>query len=166
MQCWQDIAQFQQFLQCMLSQAGPVPLQGVTDGSNAKSGYIGEFMTAISTMPFAAYPANNTGVVSTIVIPPGDWDLRGSMQFSAWFGYAGFNLSPVPAGVSNAMTGGLGVGVPGTQVVDLAVINGATARGSFTVPTLLAFKWWVDQSQDSALLAGTANLTIDARRVR
>jgi hypothetical protein len=162
MQCWQDIAQFQQFLKCMLSQMGPYPMQGVTDGSDAAAGVIGEFMTGTSSMAYAA-SVLTTGNVSPLVLSPGDWDIWASMSTTGPFGGAAFNLNPAPAGMSNILRAWVG-SYGATTFADGTVV-GPYARGSFTVPTLLPFSIQVDNTP-GAEPAGTATLVVSARRRR
>lgn len=164
MDCWQQISQYQQFLMCMLSQMGPIPLQGVTDGSDAKAGNIGEFMTGSAVVAYAVYPANTIGNAAVMVLPPGDWDLWAYLDFSGPIGGAQYYLSPVPTGVSNNMMAVLGPLTTGAH--SIARIVGPYARGSFTVPTLLPFYVNVNQSFDASLLAGSATMSVEARRRR
>jgi hypothetical protein len=162
MDCWQQISQFQQFLQCMLSQMGPVPLQGVTDGSDAKAGYIGEYMKASVNVNYAASVVTTT-TASVIVIPPGDWNLWAYGQISAPVGSVFYEASPMPAGLSNALGSYIGSGDPAAATY--ASPNTPVARGSFTVPTLIAFSVRVDQLTGS-LPAGYMILSVEARRMR
>jgi hypothetical protein len=162
MQCWQDLAQFQQFLICMLSQAGPFPMQGVTDGSDAKAGMIGEWITGNSTVAYAAYPAVTDSTVSTLVLSPGDWDIWAYMYLTTAFGASSFTLSLLPTGFSDNLTGIAGA----LGQAELNIIIGNQVRANVTVPTLTSFKIHVDQSGNSALLAGNAQLTVNARRRR
>jgi hypothetical protein len=164
MQCWQDIAQFQQFLQCMLSQMGPYPVQGVTDGSDAKAGNIGEYIIMNATMAYAANPASTQQTISVGVLPPGDWDLTSFLSASTNVGGAGFYLSPAPAGMSNNMAGGQWQLASGST--ESVAINGRAARGSFSVPSLLPFTIIIDQAFATGLPAGTATFTVEARRMR
>jgi hypothetical protein len=166
MQCWQDIAQFQQFLICMLSQAGPFPMQGVTDGSDAKPGMIGEFVSLTGSMSYAANPAVTQQIVSVGVLSPGDWQITSWLGATTPVGLAEFSLSPTPAGVSNSMLGISWQVVSGVATSQDLTINSTQARGSFTVPTLLPFSITINQSTATGLLAGTAILTVQARRVR
>jgi hypothetical protein len=84
MQCWQDIAQFQQFLQCMLSQMGPIPMKGVTDGSVALAGNIGEVVTQESTGQVAT--GTTSQVASVLTLPPGDWFINSWISLSSLSG--------------------------------------------------------------------------------
>ncbi len=58
-----------------------MPIMGVTDGSNAAAGQIGEYISASNT----AGSALTTGVglnVATLPLPPGDWDVWGQTIFA------------------------------------------------------------------------------------
>lgn len=60
-----------------------INLKGVTDGSNAPSGYVGEFIS--STVLFASAVGIASGVpanVTSISLPAGDWDVWGNIGFS------------------------------------------------------------------------------------
>jgi hypothetical protein len=165
MQCWQDIAQFQQFLQCMLSQMGPLALQGVTDGSVAKAGQVGEVIRGSSSQTYLGNPTATQWVPqSPLVVPPGDWNLWAYMSFSTGIGGCEFLLSPQPAGVSNPMTGQSFV--TGTTVLQSVNIIGQMAVGSFSVPTLLTFGGNINNSTDAGIVGGTGILTVEGRRMR
>jgi hypothetical protein len=165
MQCWQDIAQFQQFLMAMLSQMGPYPMQGVTDGSDAKPGMIGEYVTGAGSLNYAANPAVTTGTVSPLVLSPGDWNITTWLYMTSPYGEAAFWLDPRPVGNSNLLRGAV-AGVTAISSVNTSVVVGQTGRGSYTVPTLLAFSVTIDQSTSAALTAGTASVVVEARRMR
>jgi hypothetical protein len=167
MQCWQDIAQFQQFLLAMLSQAGPVPLQGVTDGSIAKAGYIGEtmFTTVQGTFPNTA---NFTQNISALVLPPGDWDISVFVQLvAAYTSGTYFYLNPLPAGIANDMrcvTGAVNTSI-GADLVDQSM-TGPVAQANVTVPTLLAFTMVTNYAGATTQPAGTFYWQTYARRMR
>jgi hypothetical protein len=151
MQCWQDISQFQQFLMAMLSQMGPYPVQGVTDGSDAKPGNIGEFVKFNGTLSFLSTSAVQT--ISLGVLSPGDWDLWGfAGGWSVPVNESEIYLSPTPTGFSNNMIGFmLGEWMP--------LMN---ARASIIVPTLLAFS----SNVVGTSAAGTGTISVEARRRR
>jgi hypothetical protein len=156
MSCWSDVSQFQQFLQCMLAQLGPLAIQGVTDGSSALPGNVGEFATATVQINFPA-SASTVTPIQPIVISPGDWDISAFMVPSVAVNFLGFVLSPVPAGMSNNMQA-----QQGNAGVDLATVSGPLARGNFTVPTLLPFTVTVS----ATATAGYYYFTVSARRRR
>lgn len=148
------------------------PIVGVTDGSDAGPGEVGEFVTTDGFTNYAAYPAATVGNISLIVMQPGDWDMWISAIFTTDVGGAFFQLpAPLPVGVSNSMVGytalaaSVGSQAGGTGVEGVVVI-GQYARGSFAVPTLLAFVTRVDQSSNNTLPAGTMQLHFEARRRR
>lgn len=146
---------------------GSGPILGVTDGSNAAPGEVGEFIQLTGQLAYAAYPTNTTGVISLGVIPPGDWDFDVSVYYSSFIGGTNFILSPGPAGISNGMAGisaELSFTTPGT--FENVLVIGQAARGSFAVPSLMAFGIQVNQGQASGLAAGTATMYLEARRAR
>jgi hypothetical protein len=159
MQCWQDIAQFQQFLICMLSQAGPFPMQGVTDGSDAKAGYIGEFIMFTPSFSFPATAQHQ--ILSVGVLSPGDWDCHVNATTPDSVTELGFSLNPAPTGFSSNMTGGLAL-ISGSEVIN---VIGSSARASLTVPTLLPFDISSNLTGTGGS-AGTGTLTFTARRMR
>lgn len=144
------------------------PIIGVTDGSDAGPGEVGEFITAQGSMSYAPYPTDTANSISLIVVQPGDWDFTISASFSTLIGGAVFELRPWPViGMSNQMVGYMSsVGdVPGIDFGTLII--GQSARGSFSVPTLLAFYCQVYMSGDSNLTTGgTMDLRIEGRRRR
>ena len=60
-----------------LASALPKIAQGATDGSNAGSGIIGEYIESYIDTPFSITSGVNTDVTS-IALTPGDWLLNGS----------------------------------------------------------------------------------------
>lgn len=140
-------------------------LAGVTDGSNAAPGYVGEFITGNSAFnyPAATYTTFN---LTPLVMPAGDWNMWAFMGVSTAIDSATFYLNPIPLGVSNGMGALSGVkGTPTGPVSELATMVCPMARGSFSVPTALAFFAAVDQTAGS-LPAGNGYLNVNARRVR
>jgi hypothetical protein len=166
MQCWQDLSQFQQFLLAMLSQMGSIPFQGVTDGSDAKAGIIGEYIVMRGSAPYAAYPTNTTASISVGVLPPGDWNVTATMVSTTLVGSADFHLAPQPTGMSNEMWGVANAFTSGGVSEQNISLNAQAARGSFSVPTLLAFTIDIGQSAAASLPAGTATVQVEARRMR
>lgn len=146
--------------------AGSGPILGVTDGSDAQPGQVGEFVSASSSIPYTAYPTATQVVVSSIVLQPGDWDVWGLVTFTTNIGIAALYLSPQPAGLSNAMVAINAVSAPGVQTQEMISLTIPTARASVAVPTLLAFTFAIYQNLDAALPAGTATFNVEARRTR
>lgn len=143
------------------------PIIGVTDGSSAAPGQVGEYISSSTSIAYAAYPAVTTQVVSALVVQPGDWDLWATMSMSTSFGGALFNLSPIPAGISDDLAAINAVTAAMTATAaEFNSLNAQAVRGNFSVPTLLAFNVNINQSFTSGLLAGTATLKVRGRRRR
>jgi hypothetical protein len=164
MQCWQDIAQFQQFLMAMLSQMGPYPVQGVTDGSVAKPGNIGEFLVASATTAWSI--ATTTSVnqtVSVLVVPPGDWNVQVQVDVNFTFSGGFFNLSPVPAGLVGPLSGSIfGGGAAGQSNISM---NSNVAQLTVSVPTLLPV--YISLLNETAgTVTGNTDTWATARRMR
>jgi hypothetical protein len=136
------------------------PLLGVTDGSNAPAGYVGEFAEMTVTVAYAASPTITNQTVSTLVLTAGDWNIWAYAEYTVGVGFASFTQTPQATGTSNGVHGQVGGG-GGTD----DGVMGSLVRGSFSLPTALPFQVYVDQSQ-AGLLAGTFYLTVNARRVR
>ena len=59
---------------------GPVPLVGVTDGSNAAAGNVGEYVSSlIHPSPGVSITNNVTKTITQITLQAGDWDLWGEL---------------------------------------------------------------------------------------
>jgi hypothetical protein len=164
MQCWQDIAQFQQFLQCMLSQMGPYPVQGVTDGSAALPGNIGEYMdfTVTQSVTLVASVSQivnfNMGVLS-----PGDWDVMAFLTPSLELNVVTYVLSPQPTGFSTNMAASQATTAGPMQPEIWATLASARARASITVPTLIVFAVNLGSQVAST---GNVSMNVTARRMR
>jgi hypothetical protein len=146
------------------------PIIGVVDGSAAAPGEVGEFITALGTFNYTAYPNTSQENITLLNLPPGDWDAEASASFTTAVGAVFFALAqPVPTGASNSMVGFAGDFGPAAgmaaDVLDVALI-GQTARLSFANPTPLIFVLQVDQATNSSLLAGTMTIRIECRRRR
>jgi hypothetical protein len=118
------------------------PIIGVTDGSTAQPGEVGEYLQGIidyTNVP--APPGGVDGVVSAIVtpliLPPGDWDVE--VTFRAGYGLNSFfaSLTPLPTGVTSAFV------IAATPEVDMRFFDwtfqGPRGAANVSVPTLLAF---------------------------
>lgn len=163
-QCWSEMQKFKQMLKEVIADMGPLPLRGAVDGKPAQPGMVGEFISQTTTVPVAA--GNNLYNVSSIIMPPGDWDIQAQAVFHFALQGAWFVLSPVPPGISDPANQMQGWSVTG-QIGDPEVSYGlqvlsARTQGLFTVPTLLPFA--VTVSQASA--AGNFDFLVTARRMR
>lgn len=76
---------------------------GVVDGSDAKAGDIGEYLTVEGlgvTVPGAGYVN-----VAVLALTAGDWDVSGAVEFVAGGGVTGFNVLASISTVSAAPSG-------------------------------------------------------------
>jgi len=135
-------------------------IQGVTDGSNAAAGMVGEFLTA-TTGPTALGTNAWTGQVS-LSLTAGDWEVWGAGQFGVSGGVTALAVgvsatqSAQPAWFQGSSLGG----ATGVQWTGTNTIDATRQRFNLTATTTI----WVNAYQTN----GTANVTtvIYARRVR
>lgn len=153
--CWNDSQALTDFLEQVITDiftnnpgiipspppsAGSGPIIGVTDGSNAAPGEVGEFVQTSTIVSFTA--AAQTQSINAAILQPGDWDAWCSFLPTAWVAGCQFILSPQPTGVSSTMQGidnseTVVTGVPVSENDN--VVLGIPARASISVPTLFAF---------------------------
>ena len=164
--CWNQIAQLKSIIQQIMNDmGGPIntgPIQGVVDGSSAKPGEVGEFMSGAANFAFTGASGSFVGNLSPLVLPPGDWDIRAFATDSTGVTNFAFNLNPTPAGMSNQLYANSGIG--SATFADLFGALIAVGRGNFAVPTLLPVK--VGVYNQAAGTAGAITLTVEARRMR
>lgn len=139
---------------------------GVTDGSNASAGQVGEYLTA---------NGSNAGLVSlaqtdiaTLTLTAGDWDVTGSaliqpaganvLAVDMWLNTVANTLAgPMNAGIQAYTPGPVGVLAAVTQVV-------GPARYSVAAPATLAVHLGCRANFPSGTVSATAFMR--ARRVR
>jgi hypothetical protein len=146
--------------------AGPNTLPpGVTDGSNAAAGQIGEFQSASNTTGAPVTSTVRSNVVS-IALPAGDWDVWGAVYFALTTG-SSTNMQGWISPVSNSLPSGYG-GVPGTVIMVGAgftngcQLNTGTVRYSLTATTTLYLGVYNNFTGGTCTVTGT----IMARRAR
>jgi hypothetical protein len=81
---------------------------GVTDGSNAIAGQVGEVISSLVTTGVPLTSAA-TATITSIVIPPGDWDVSGESWIAVGTGGATVALSALNTTAANVGTIGLNV---------------------------------------------------------
>jgi hypothetical protein len=73
---------------------GPIPLIGVTDGSTAAAGNVGEYLSSLKTV--SAGVAISTSVatqITSLTLTAGDWDLWGEVAFDNPVGAGAFTYA-------------------------------------------------------------------------
>jgi hypothetical protein len=137
-QCWSQVEMLKKIVADIIGEiGGPIktgPIQGVTDGSNAQPGEVGEYYQNIMNVNFNS--GTQTQNVAAGVLPPGDWDAYAMFIADLALSTAAFYLVPQPAGVSHNMGGVWNVGSP---TVAQITANASPARANLVVPTLFNF---------------------------
>jgi len=138
------------FAQCLVEaiakSGSSVPLIGVTNGSDAQPGQVGEFFAP----PAVAFPVpagNNTVNITTGVLQPGDWDLWSDAAPGGAVQVLYFSLNPQPPGFSSN-GGGYSESSGGAANATL----GLPTRALISVPTLLA---WTITTQAATAVTGS-----------
>jgi hypothetical protein len=140
---------------------------GVTDGSDAAPGHIGEFLSA-SVQPGSPLVATSNVVmnITTLTLPPGDWDLQGQVATLASSGghiqHMQMWMSPTSATVPTGFVGGFHeVGGIATGGSEQLVLPSGRMRQSLAAQTVIYL---------STKVTFTGSLSaygfISARRVR
>jgi hypothetical protein len=166
--CWRQVAELKHIIRQVVTD---MKLDmGVTDGSQAKPGEIGEVMATQVKGTFLATP--QTQLISTLVLSPGDWQVSAACYLNvttnAMTG-AQFNLSPLPVGaqtdISAAVWSPSTATDPDLWTVQLSSIPTAV---NVTVPTLLAFSLQTNNTSTGspATGPGTWAFNVQARRMR
>jgi hypothetical protein len=148
----------QAIVEAIAASGSNVPLIGVTNGSDAQPGQVGQWQETDQTGAITGALAQT--VTTSITLPAGDWDLWGLLTSSTIVTDAQFRVpQPLPAGMSGdlysyiAVPGGAEISVPST-----------TVRVLTAVPVLIPFTLIFNTI--SAGTAGTYEFATKARRVR
>lgn len=152
--------EFQQTLaNAVLASGAALPLIGVTNGTPAQAGQVGEFVQFTNTINIAGTGSQERTVFTAGVLQPGDWDLEMFVQPLIGMTLVSVTLDPQPVGLSNTIW--VGFSIAGATAEGVGALPGPYARGLFSVPTLLPVL-----SIMAASTAGTALFTLNARRRR
>jgi hypothetical protein len=143
-----------------------LPRAGVTDGSNAPAGQIGEIVVGASGSSAGISPSTPINVIA-ITLSPGDWDVWGE----AWFTFSTTNPGTVIGSiniVSNTLPTGISFNTAFTQINVAPGVIGTTTiplgpcRQSLTVSTPV----YVVAEVGASSVGGGVEGKIMARRVR
>ena len=136
-----------------------LPLTGVTNGSDAQPGQVGEWVE------YVAEPAYSGAIDQTVVAPmgvlnPGDWDYWFQVSPSNTTTTVAAYINPLPPGFTSGLFATVDAGT-GSQATTLV---SSTGRALISVPSLVTLQLsmnWVAVSPP-----GTANCVFMARRRR
>jgi hypothetical protein len=127
--------------------------KGVTDGSEATAGHLGEYLTASGS---AGLTNNATVTVASLTLPAGDWDVTGGVTFTI----SGAASSHYAVGID---------GVFGTEIIATIPtgsgtwrLPAGTVRRNVTADTAVTLVALAGFSSGTVSAAGT----IQARRMR
>jgi hypothetical protein len=137
-----------------------VPLIGVTNGSDAQPGQVGEFHAFTITVNFGTGTVQQTINMGTL--QPGDWDVWAWAQpgivAPSVVEDMSFYLFPQPAGFSNTLSGAIWDATSGGN---LNVVVSSTCRASISAPVPLVFNF-----ETITTGAGNATFQVEMRRAR
>jgi hypothetical protein len=146
---------------------GPVPLVGVTDGSNAAAGNIGEYLHSFVLAGAAVNILNNTDTqITSLALTAGDWDLYGEIFFQP----NAATITQVTGAIGTSVNSGPTVPndgadrqqIPGQSLSSFVSTNALRTRVSITAPATYILTGYV-------LFTGTSVAgygALRARRVR
>lgn len=146
-------------------------IQGVVDGSNAPTGFIGEYLTA---SPVSNVTPGSSGAfinVTSLTLTPGDWDVWGNLNVSTGSAtsvttFEG-GLSTTSASSSGSLVGTFFESAPSSGFAAGVGFNTflGMARVNVTVNTTIFLIGLIAYSTLGTMVYGTSN-SIQARRVR
>lgn len=142
-----------------------LPLLGVTNGSYAQPGQVGEFVDFFAAVPFTT--AANQSVTTTMgILQPGDWDIWAVAQYSVPVISGEFFLAPQgvpPPGFSGSLYSFIFTGTADDNAWTNVVST--VEQANISVPTLIALTLNTNQLGAGGF-AGTCNTWFKARRRR
>lgn len=107
-----------------------VVISGVTDGSNAGAGVIGQFMSSLvaigSAVSLSTTVASN---ITSLTLTAGDWDVSGSVNYT----YSAATISQKTAGISGASAT---LPSDGSESYSGAVVTLSTSSDGISIPKI------------------------------
>lgn len=139
-----------------------LPLIGVTNGSDAQPGQVGEFIDLSQTVNYPV-TANTNQVVTMGILQPGDWDVWAWADCPGLVTGLNIDLNPIPPGFSSGMQA-FTIGIQSASP-QAALITTPTVRATLSVPTLCVMNVLTNQVT-AGPAPGTIGLVLSARRRR
>jgi len=167
-QCWDDVQQAKAFLARMMREiiaedpsiiAVGQPIVGVTNGTDAPPGMVGQF---IQTATLIGFPAAQgfQAFVSAGTLPAGDWDCWWYVGTTVPYYGTQIYLDPVPAGFAGDMD--MVLYTPGVATPETFFLASPHVRALTSVASQLLF----NVNISGGPLAGELELIFNARRRR
>jgi hypothetical protein len=155
-----DDGNTKQWVQAAPNVIAPGGVSGVTDGSNAAAGMVGEFITVAGTATGVTngvtYNVNGT----QLTLQPGDWDVWGTVNFSVASGASSLNAGI--STVSATLPGYFTAMNTSSAILGSAIWPVPRLRVSSASPTTI----WLVGQLSGASGSPTINGSIYARRMR
>lgn len=148
-------AVIQAILDAIAKSGSNVPLVGVTNGTEAQAGQVGERILLTASFPVVA--GNSQPVLVLGTLPPGDWDCWYHFQPNANVAWVAAYLAPQPAGFDDNMTFYV------ANATENELFPGPGTRALTSVPSLLAFQFQISSTETGDK---TGDITFFARRRR
>lgn len=135
------------------------PIVGVTDGSNAAPGMVGEYMQNVLTAS-VPIPGSGSVAVLTLNLTPGDWDVVGWLQLTP----IGATQNSIVVQIASGSTGYSQISYPTASISNFGV-QSALSRVSITSLTAV-FLSVSFSGPPGDTNSNVTNATIRARRMR
>lgn len=145
-------------LAAIAASGSSVPLIGVTNGSAAQPGQVGELVEYNLTQTVTVPTTGITTIFNMGVLQPGSWFVQAVIFPGMATDNMSFGLSPTPAGFTTACEGGMAV----TTSAESYLV-GQPASANISLPTLLAFNVAL---QSTTPATAPVTLQVFALRVR
>lgn len=149
-----DPAFAQAMVDAIAASGAALPITGVTNGSDAQPGQVGEWVQMEPTFPLAT--GANSGLATIGTLGPGDWDCWMFGFSSAGFTSFTFTQAATPTQFSSGMSAW-----SNDAGTTNATISSTVVRCTTSVPVLIATNWDITTTG-----AGTLWLIFSARRMR
>jgi hypothetical protein len=140
------------------------PITGITDGSDAPAGTVGEYLE-VATSTFVGIGSNVTTDLASGTLQPGDWDIAGSAYFQASSSAGSDDLRAWINTVSATQPAGIhgGLGISSTTAGGLInTVNIPLLRLNISIPTTIYLSVNANYGSGTMQIRGFAR----ARRVR
>lgn len=178
MQCYCDVQSAMQFISTIMidlinnnpdvtqaiiaaieKSGSALPLIGVTNGTPAQPGQVGEYVQILQQVPYTTAQGQVQSVTMGI-LQPGDWLTWCSMGTTTLTSGLFMQLNPQPVG----FTGTFANEMAGTGMAAATALIGPPCQALISVPTLVVIQ--ITTNLGAVGTAGTADIFFNALRVR
>lgn len=119
-------------IQAIQKSGSNLPLIGITNGTAAPAGQVGEYVQLSGTLAYTATPAS--AQLSLGVLPAGDWDCWLWATFTSAINGAQYSLNPLPAGfAANPAASNFSTVWPANAILSTMTVEALTSGDSLIV---------------------------------